>query len=90
MSDTPTLDETPARILADYPLLDLRQTAIVLRQHVTRGEHKGEPNVRRIKELIAAGRIRLIDPEAPAAMWAVSRMSILEYLGLDQQQGSAA
>lgn len=79
----------PSRSLeapTELPLtLTLTQVADVLNLRFQRGEKKGRPNRLLALELVATGRLRVIDPELHTAHWAVSRAEIERYMNPGQR-----
>lgn len=65
----------------DMPLtLTMTQVAEVLNLSATRGAKKGRPDRRKALELVATGRLRVIDPQLANAHWAVSRAEMWRYI----------
>jgi len=55
-------DLTPAEVLESYEVLTLEMVAYVLSLVYTRGVPRGQPNPKAVRPLIAAGKLRLLDP----------------------------
>lgn len=70
------MTETPAEILANYPVLTIGQAAIVLRK-LTRN---GEPNRRAVRDLVRSGRLPLIDCSEPPHRWTVAAADVQRYI----------
>jgi hypothetical protein len=70
---------TPAEILGTNVVLTPAQVAIVLGLLYTRGAKQGEPNRRRVIELVDAGKLTPVDPEQPWWRWTFSTQAVAAY-----------
>jgi hypothetical protein len=74
---------TPADVLATYPVLTMTQLATVLNLTHRRGASKGIPDRRLALQLCRDGRIPVIDPSLPWALWTVSATNVRRYIDGD-------
>lgn len=75
---------SPAQVLDTHVALTISQSAFVLGLCHQKGQRKGEPNRRLVLDLIAAGRLELIDPEQPITRWTISARTLRAYMGDDR------
>lgn len=71
---------TPAELLAGKLVLTPTETAYVLGLVFTRGRQAGEPDRRRVLELVDTGRLRPVDPAQPFPRWTFSVEAVRRYL----------
>ena len=71
---------TPAELMRDNLVLNAKQVATVLGLHYTRGKHKGDPDGVRVRELVADGRLRPVDPAQPPHRWRFSVVDVNRYI----------
>lgn len=71
---------TPAETLEQYPLLTMTQTAWVLQELFLKGAKKGEPDRRKVLDLMAKGKLHPISADGPSAHWKVSAAEVRRYL----------
>lgn len=83
MTDPSRMLEAPT---GELPVtLTLTEVANVLNLRFTRGEKKGRPNRRLALDLVADGRLSVIDPTLPSVHWAVSRDELTRYIARRQR-----
>lgn len=71
--------EAERRMATNQPLT-LTQCAHVLNLTFTRGRHAGNPNRRLVLDLVATGRLRVVDADQPQHRWTVAPAEIARYL----------
>jgi hypothetical protein len=71
---------TPTEVLDSYPALTLTQAAYCMGLVIVRGERKGEPDRRKIINLINDGKLSVIDKTRPNALWTVSAVAVRKYI----------
>ena len=77
-------DLSPSDLLDRYECLSLEQTAFVLNLVYRRGPHKGEPNPYAVRELLVAGKLRLLDPDQRRSHWTISAPVVRHYADTGQ------
>lgn len=71
---------TPAELLRDNVVLNVSQAAIVLGLLTTRGKSKGSPDTGRVRQMVADGKLRLIDASQPPSRWCFSVSDIKRFI----------
>lgn len=69
-----------ADLLATDAVLTMTETARVLKLCHRSGSKKGQPDRRLVLELIAAGKVRVVDPDQPTHRWTIATPEIRRYL----------
>jgi hypothetical protein len=72
---------TAAEALQTEACLTLTEVADILRLTHTRGAKKGTPDRRLAVDLVATGKLRVVDADQPAFRWTVSTGEVRRYLG---------
>lgn len=72
-------DLSPTEVLERFEVLDMEMSAYVLTEVHTRGALKGRPDPRRVRDLVIAGKLRLIDPSQPRERWSVAASEVRRY-----------
>ena len=72
---------TAAELLDSKVALTTDDVAFILGLMYQRGSRAGQPNRRRVSELVKAGRIAPIDPQVPAQQWRFATSTIKRYVG---------
>lgn len=66
--------------LATDAVLTLTEVAAVLKLTHRSGSKKGQPDRRLVLELVAAGKLRLVDSDQPTHRWTIATPEIRRYL----------
>lgn len=75
---------TPREVLATFPALSLEQAAYVLGLTFTsRHARAGQPDRRKVIELIDRGELALIDPSVPVAYQTVRAAEVARRVGVE-------
>lgn len=69
-------------LLATDAVLTLTQTAAILKLCHRSGARKGLPDRRLVLELIAKGKLRVVDPDQPSHRLTIATPEIRKYLGV--------
>lgn len=79
---------TPAQLMADNLVLTPSQVATVLGLTFTRGAKAGQPDRRRVLELVATGALHPVDPSQQFPRLTFSTSSIARYLNRSPQEAT--
>lgn len=72
-------DLSPSEVLERFEVLNMEMTAYVLTLNHTRGSVKGRPNPRLVRDLVAAGKLRLMDPDQEREHWKIPASEVRRY-----------
>jgi hypothetical protein len=70
---------TPGEVLDNIECLSFEQAAYVLNLTYLRGTHKGEPNPTAVRDLVAAGKLRILDPDQKKAHQRITAAGVRHY-----------
>jgi hypothetical protein len=73
---------TAVDILATDAVLTLTEAAGILKLTHRSGAKKGRPDRRLVLELVAAGKLRVVDPDQPSHRLTIATPEIRKYLGV--------
>lgn len=71
---------SPAEVLAAHVVLSVEQVAYVLGLLVSKGPRAGEPDAKRVLDLVNRLKLRPVDGEQPSSRWTFSTTLVRAYI----------
>lgn len=77
-------DLSPRELLSERVVLNLDETAVVLRLLKMRGANKGKPDRAAVFQMVRDHKLPLVDPSQPVTRWTISVDAVKRYIGVEQ------